>query len=645
MRVSSGALPAQPAPLDAGFRAADSSSGATTHGNVPWRALALSVWALGALWAVGRLFRFQIILNRLRAQSQPAPETLQKRAYDIAAGLKVSRRFAVQVSDATASPFAAGLFRPVVLLPGKLINGLPEEEVTVLMAHELAHFRRGDLFWCVAWRWLAALCWPHPLIWAIPAAHNLACEEEADRVASGSLQDSAQYSQLLALLALRVLDLPRLETDLVLNAGSHIARRLESLKKNPARLWGWKNSTAGFALVGALFLVCAASGFSSGETPATNTHLNVGTNSTKMARGFFFRGSLRAEAGLFQDASADFEQGLQRDPSDDLIWLWDTSLLIQNRDIAKYRMNCKEMLRRFSETTDGSTAEIVAKCCLWIPGALDPDDSAQAVRLAEKSVTLTQEGDFRPWRRMAKGLAEYRQGRFKSAVEILDPLLKEMDAAEQAGRKTPSFDACQPDVCFISAMAHRQLNEMDQANAAIAQGHEIVRTKFPALEGKRFGGDWMNTLMSYTLMSEADKTVGIAFQPQTQVSQASTDSKAAIDLITPMMVADLAKMPQSYRFGDGDKLRDWQRIDDQTWHEVYPDGFTSVFKIVGRTKVGQTEGTVVVKTAGDPIRTGAFNDGTLQAFIPDKGSPVMDHWFRFFPGDKWRHLAPMRDVQ
>jgi hypothetical protein len=246
---------------------------------------------------------------------------------------------------------------------------------------------------------------------------------------------------------------------------------------------------------------------------------------------------------------------------------------------------------------------------------------------------------------MAKGLAEYRQGRFKDAIEILDPLLKEMDEVERTGRKTPSFDACHPDVCFISAMAHHELNDTEQAGAAMDQGHEIVRIKFPALEGKRFGGDWMNTLMSYTLMSEADKTVGIAFQPQTQVSQPNTDSKAEIDLITPIMIADLAKMPQSYRFGDGDRLRVWQRIDEQIWHEVYPDGFTSVFKVVGRTTVGQTEGTVVVKTAGDPNRTGAFNDGTLQAFIPDKGSPVMHHWFRFFPGDKWRDLAPMRDIQ
>jgi beta-lactamase regulating signal transducer with metallopeptidase domain len=628
------------APSNAGVRTV-SAPGALARRPIPWQAMAVSVWALGALWAGGRLVRFQIILHRLRAQSRPAPESVQKQAREIAAGLKVSRRFAVQVSDATTSPFAAGLFRPVILLPGKLMDGLPEEEVTVLMAHEIAHFRRGDLFWCVAWRWLQALFWPHPLIWAIPAAHNLACEEEADRAAAGSLQDSGQYSQLLARLALRVLDLPRLETDLVLNASSHIARRLDKLDKNPAKFWGWKHSVAGFALTAALFLISAACGFSSGGRPPANTQLNGGTDARKMAWSFFDRAELRAEAGLFQDAAADFQQGLQLEPSDHMMWFWSTSLLIQNGDIAKYRTNCIEMLRRFSETKDGSAAEIVAKTCLWIPDAVDPQDSALAAKLADKSVALTKEGDFKPWRRMAKALADYRRGQFKSAGDALDLLLKEMNDAEQAGRKTPSFDPCKADVCFVCAMAHQQVKETEQARAALDQGHEVVRTKLPGMDAGNLGPDWMNILMTDKLMSEADKTMGIVPPSQPQVSA----RKAPTNDVVPITADDLSKIPHSYQFGDGNRLRRWQRIDDQTWHEVYPDGFTSLFMVVGRTRVGQTEGTVVVKVAGDAGRTGTLNDGTLQAFIPDKGSAVTHHWFRFFPGDKWRDLAPMRDVQ
>jgi hypothetical protein len=131
-------------------------------------------------------------------------------------------------------------------------------------------------------------------------------------------------------------------------------------------------------------------------------------------------------------------------------------------------------------------------------------------------------------------------------------------------------------------------------------------------------------------------------QSQPQPSQAGTDKERLTEIVTPMTAADLSKMPHSYQFGAGGGLRVWQRMDNQTWHEVYPDGFTSVFKVVGRTRIGQTEGTVVVKVAGDPDRSGTPNDGTLQAFIPDKGSAVMDHWFR---NAAWSDLAPMRDVE
>jgi hypothetical protein len=218
-----------------------------------------------------------------------------------------------------------------------------------------------------------------------------------------------------------------------------------------------------------------------------------------------------------------------------------------------------------------------------------------------------------------------------------------MNDAEQAGRKTPSFDACKADVCLLCAMAHQQLKETGQARVALEQGHDFVRINLPSLESKNLGGDWMNILMTYTLMSEADKTVGIAFQPQPQAPQVSTGNKGLAEGITPMAPGEPARMPHSHQMGGGDRV--WQRIDDQTWHEVYPDGFTSVFKVAGRTRVGQTEGTVVVKVAGDPGRTGTPNDGTLQAFIPDKGSAIMHHWFRFSPSAKWHDLAPMRDVQ
>ncbi len=46
-------------------------------------------------------------------------------------------------------------------------------------------------------------------------------------------------------------------------------------------------------------------------------------------------------------------------------------------------------------------------------------------------------------------------------------------------------------------------------------------------------------------------------------------------------------------------------------------------------------------------RTGTANDGSLQAFIPDKGSDRTHHWFRnTSKGDtEWHDLAAMNKVE
>ena len=119
---------------------------------------------------------------------------------------------------------------------------------------------------------MKAVCWFHPFVWQIPAAHNLACEQEADRVASGQLADQDSYAQLLARLALRVLALPAVETKLTLNGSSQIAWRLNHLGKKGMDAWNWKYSVAGFGLVGLLFLMTAGCEFSkTSPTPSQSS--------------------------------------------------------------------------------------------------------------------------------------------------------------------------------------------------------------------------------------------------------------------------------------------------------------------------------------------------------------------------------------
>jgi tetratricopeptide (TPR) repeat protein len=230
----------------------------------------------------------------------------------------------------------------------------------------------------------------------------------------------------------------------------------------------------------------------------------------RLAQLLMFRANLRAQTGRFQDAASDLEQVVQINPSNHAPWSTLAPLLVQTGDLAKYRIDCKEMLRRFNDTTEAPIANRIAKSCLLAPSALDAADVTLAAKLADKSVALTKEGEFWPWRSMTQGLADYRRGEFARASELIDLFQKQLADAQNSGALSGNWDTCKADGYFISAMAHHQLKETEQTRAALEKGRVIVRTKLPGLNGTDLGLAWWDVLMSYILMDEAGTMPGVS---------------------------------------------------------------------------------------------------------------------------------------
>lgn len=142
-----------------------------------WGPVFVFVWLAGSVaWFVFvamRIWRFQRLLKHAR----PAPEELSRQGRRIAQRLRLRRRFEIRVVNARISPvlWAMGR-RPTVLLPADLLRRLDTQQQATLLAHELAHLRRGD-HWI---RWLelisVGLYWWHPVVWW--ARHQLQHVEE-----------------------------------------------------------------------------------------------------------------------------------------------------------------------------------------------------------------------------------------------------------------------------------------------------------------------------------------------------------------------------------------------------------------------------------------------------------------------------------
>lgn len=126
---------------------------------------------IGGISVAGSLLCFAIILLRLirfrRALrlARPAPPELIERLQNIAQRMGVAAP-RVQAVRGAISPMVFALFgRPQLLVPIDLWLALDPLQQSAMLAHELAHLKRGDH----RLRWLelivTALYWWHPLVW------------------------------------------------------------------------------------------------------------------------------------------------------------------------------------------------------------------------------------------------------------------------------------------------------------------------------------------------------------------------------------------------------------------------------------------------------------------------------------------------
>jgi beta-lactamase regulating signal transducer with metallopeptidase domain len=146
------------------------------------------------LWAVGRYRRGGRRIDDSRLSSLAAE--LQK-------SLGCRRPVTLCECPDLSGPATAGWLRPVLLLPASW-REWDAEELRAVVAHELAHVRRGDFAARVAAGLSVALHLYHPLVHWLSARLCLQQELAADALAAPLAGGRANYLQALARLALRL---------------------------------------------------------------------------------------------------------------------------------------------------------------------------------------------------------------------------------------------------------------------------------------------------------------------------------------------------------------------------------------------------------------------------------------------------------
>ncbi len=160
----------------------------------------LILHVLGAFVIVVRITAQRIRLRRLTLAALLAADPPLLSAFnELCGSMGLSRRPSLLLSPGNHAPMTFGLRRPVVLLPQALIEALPLSEVRLILGHELAHQRRGDLW--LGWLQIpiSVLWWFNPLYWLLARMIRHVREDCCDdlAVASGLARGESYCRTLL----------------------------------------------------------------------------------------------------------------------------------------------------------------------------------------------------------------------------------------------------------------------------------------------------------------------------------------------------------------------------------------------------------------------------------------------------------------
>jgi len=231
---------------------------------------------------------------------------------------------------------------------------------------------------------------------------------------------------------------------------------------------------------------------------------------------YYERGMTLARGGQFKDAAGDFERAMKLGPKDpteihaEEHWTWymygATVAYVDDRET--YKKHCRKMVEYFSKRPfEALVNDRTAKICFILPDSV-PDLSVpmNMSNLAIGMVKNMPEGadggqaraQLAAWFYMAKGMGEYRMGRFEEAIKWLNKSRDELKNAP-AGIAT--------DDLFL-AMAHHRLGKGPEAKMYYQRAKEAIE-KLPKAGLADIGQNGLeNWMICQTVYREAMGMMG-----------------------------------------------------------------------------------------------------------------------------------------
>jgi TonB family protein len=217
------------------------------------------VWLIGLLVLLGRWFVSRWRLVRMLRGAQQVPWVpLHTQLQELQLRLGIHQDVEVVNVEADVEPGVWRIWKPVVLLPSRVIEQLGDAELESVLLHELAHVAQRDNLWCWLQRMLCAVFWFHPLVWwlhhKLIAERELMCDEKVLRWSSCA----ETYPDTLWKVA--QLQFGWTVTGVSHFTGTNLKRRIKSMLQQNYSSWTRTHKIAAVAMTTVLCVVAFATG-------------------------------------------------------------------------------------------------------------------------------------------------------------------------------------------------------------------------------------------------------------------------------------------------------------------------------------------------------------------------------------------------
>ena len=168
---------------------------ATVEKAMPW---VDAMWLFGVfILSVRTIGGWRRIRQLRHAGLIEIPERVRNSFERLSQRVGIRRKIELYVCPRISGPLAMGVFRSLVLLPASALTALSPDQLEVVLAHELAHIRRGDYLWNMIQTMVETLFFFHPAVWWV--SNNLRQQRElcCDDVALACCSDPVVYATAL----------------------------------------------------------------------------------------------------------------------------------------------------------------------------------------------------------------------------------------------------------------------------------------------------------------------------------------------------------------------------------------------------------------------------------------------------------------